>query len=191
MGRVKQTKIPSLANSEKQGKQPQPESEPNTDQTQDALANKALGTSNGSTSTPTATKSPRKHIASKEAQQKLKGGGLRTGEKEKKEKKPHRFRPGTVALREIRKYQKSTDLLIRRLPFQRLCREIANEIGLLEEGVRFRSEALGALQEGAEAYMIHLLDQCNLSALHAHRVTIMGKDMTFVRELEKRNKGVN
>ncbi len=54
-------------------------------------------------------------------------------------KKPHRYRPGTVALREIRKYQKSTDLLIRKLPFQRLVREIAQDF---KNDLRFQSSAI-------------------------------------------------
>ena len=67
----------------------------------------------------TGGKAPRKHIAHKQASKKVvAAGGV---------KKPHRFRPGTVALREIRRFQKSTELLIRKLPFQRLVREIASE----------------------------------------------------------------
>ena len=66
-------------------------------------------------------------------------------------KKPHRYRPGTVALREIRKYQKSTELLIRKLPFQRLVREIAQDF---KTDLRFQSSAVLALQEAAEAYLI-------------------------------------
>src|ERR1700719_2463771 len=62
-------------------------------------------------------------------------------------KKPHRFRPGTVALREIRRYQKSTELLIRKLPFQRLVRELAQEF---KTDLRFQSTAILALQEFAE-----------------------------------------
>ena len=58
-------------------------------------------------------------------------------------KKPHRYRPGTVALREIRRYQKSTELLIRKLPFQRLVREIAQDF---KTDLRFQSAAIGALQ---------------------------------------------
>ncbi|KAF2310065.1 hypothetical protein GH714_006404 [Hevea brasiliensis] len=66
-------------------------------------------------------------------------------------KKPHRYRPGTVALREIRKYQKSTELLIRKLPFQRLVREIAQDF---KTDLRFQSHAVLALQEAAEAYLV-------------------------------------
>ena len=68
-------------------------------------------------------------------------------------KKPHRFRPGTVALREIRRFQKSTDLLIRRLPFQRLVREIAQEF---KSDLRFQTSAVQAIQEAAEACLVGL-----------------------------------
>jgi len=70
-------------------------------------------------------------------------------------KKPHRYRPGTVALREIRRYQKGTDLLIRKLPFQRLVREIAQ---LFKAELRFQSTAILALQEAAEAYLVGLFE---------------------------------
>ena len=70
-------------------------------------------------------------------------------------KKPHRYRPGTVALREIRKYQKSTELLIRKLPFQRLVREIAQDF---KTDLRFQSTAIMALQEAAEAYLVGLFE---------------------------------
>ena len=65
------------------------------------------------------------------------------------------YRPGTVALREIRKYQKTTDLLIRKLPFQRLVREIAQES---KADLRFQSAAIGALQEASEAYLVSLFE---------------------------------
>ncbi|XDV17244.1 hypothetical protein PO909_023141, partial [Leuciscus waleckii] len=67
-------------------------------------------------------------------------------------KKPHRYRPGTVALREIRRYQKSTELLIRKLPFQRLVREIAQDF---KTDLRFQSSAVMALQEASEAYLVN------------------------------------
>ena len=95
-------------------------------------------------------------------------------------KKPHRFRPGTVALREIRKYQKSTDLLIRKRPFQRLVREIAQDE---RPDLRFQSAALLALQEAAEAYLVGLFEDTNLCAIHAKRVTIMPKDMHLARRI--------
>ena len=95
-------------------------------------------------------------------------------------KKPHRYRPGTVALREIRKYQKSTDLLIRKLPFQRLVREIALDF---KTDLRFQSSAVLALQEAAEAYLVGLFEDTNLAAIHAKRVTIMPKDIQLARRI--------
>ncbi|KDQ49889.1 hypothetical protein JAAARDRAFT_97844, partial [Jaapia argillacea MUCL 33604] len=95
-------------------------------------------------------------------------------------KKPHRFRPGTVALREIRRYQKSTDLLIRKLPFQRLVREIAQEF---KTDLRFQSSAVAALQEASESYLISLFEDTNLAAIHAKRVTIQPKDLALARRL--------
>jgi histone H3 len=95
-------------------------------------------------------------------------------------KKAHRFRPGTVALREIRKYQKSTELLIRKLPFQRLVREIAQEF---KTDLRFQSSAIAALQEASEAYLVGLFEDTNLCAIHAKRVTIMPKDMQLARRI--------
>jgi histone H3/H4 len=95
-------------------------------------------------------------------------------------KKPHRFRPGTVALREIRRYQKSTELLIRKLPFQRLVREIA---GQFSENLRFQASAVAALQEACEAYLVGLFEDTNLCALHAKRVTIQPKDMSLARRI--------
>lgn len=95
-------------------------------------------------------------------------------------KKPHRYRPGTVALREIRKYQKSTDFLISKLPFQRLVREIAQDYKC---DLRFQTTALMALQEAAEAYMVGLMEDTNLCAMHAKRVTIMPKDMQLARRI--------
>lgn len=95
-------------------------------------------------------------------------------------KKARRYRPGTVALREIRQYQKSTDLLIRKLPFQRLVREIAQEFKC---DVRFQSTALLALQEASEAYIVGLFEDTNLCAIHAKRVTIMPKDIRLARRI--------
>ena len=91
-----------------------------------------------------------------------------------KKMRPQRYRPGTVALREIRRYQKSSELLIRRMPFQRLVREIAQTHNPY---VRFQSGAILALQESAEAYLVGLLEDSNLCAIHAKRVTIMPKDI--------------
>ena len=94
-------------------------------------------------------------------------------------KKPHRFRPGTVALREIRKYQKSTDLLIRKLPFQRLVREIAQDF---KTDLRFQSSAVLALQEASEAYLVSLFEDTNLAAIHAKRVTMQVFALSFLVE---------
>jgi len=94
--------------------------------------------------------------------------------KEEAAKKRHRYRPGTVALREIRRYQKSTELLIRKLPFQRLVKEIA---ATLKEDLRFQAAAIMALQEASEAYLVALFEDTNLCAIHAKRVTIKDIDM--------------
>ena len=95
-------------------------------------------------------------------------------------KRPHRFRPGTVALREIRRYQKSTDLLISRLPFRRLVREIAQDF---KTDLRFAVQTMAALQEAAEAYLVGLFEDANLCAIHAKRVTIMPKDIQLARRI--------
>ena len=92
-------------------------------------------------------------------------------------KKPRRYRPGTVALREIRRYQKSTDLLIRKLPFQRLVRDIAQSFKIRGEVPRFQSTAVLALQEASEAFLVGVFEDTNLCAIHAKRVTIMNRDM--------------
>ncbi|KAG1815435.1 histone H3 [Suillus variegatus] len=125
----------------------------------------------------TGGKAPRKQLAVKSAGKKATihahaaTGGV---------KKPHRFRPGTVALREIRRYQKSTELLIRKLPFQRLVREIAQDF---KTDLRFQSSAVMALQEAAEAYLVSLFEDTNLAAIHAKRVTIQPKDLALARRL--------
>jgi histone H3 len=95
-------------------------------------------------------------------------------------KKPHRYRPGTVALRDIRKYQKSTELLIRKVPFQKLVREITQDY---KTDIRFQSNALLALQEAAEAYLVGLFEDTNVCAIHAKRVTILPKDMQLARRI--------
>ena len=79
-------------------------------------------------------------------------------------KKPHRYRPGTVALCEIRRYQKSTEMLIRKLPFQCLVREIAQDF---KADIRFQSAAIMAMQEALEAYLVGLFEDSNLCAIHA------------------------
>ncbi|XP_036200754.1 uncharacterized protein LOC118673713 [Myotis myotis] len=102
----------------------------------------------------TGGKAPRKQLATKAARKSAPAtGGV---------KKPHRYRPGTVALREIRRYQKSTELLIRKLPFQRLVREIAQDF---KTDLRFQSSAVMALQEACEAYLVGLFEDTNLCHL--------------------------
>ncbi|KAH7140543.1 histone-fold-containing protein [Dactylonectria macrodidyma] len=94
-----------------------------------------------------------------------------------------RYRPGTVALREIRHYQGHTKLLMLKLPFARLVREIALTVRPRGEGMRWQSQAIQALQEAAEAFMVHLFEDTNLCAIHAKRVTIMQKDIQLARRI--------
>ena len=94
--------------------------------------------------------------------------------------KPHRYRAGTVALQDIRHFQKTSALLIRKLPFQRLVREIAQDF---KTDLRFQSAAILCLQEAAEAYLVRLFDDANLCAIHARRVTIMPKDILLARRI--------
>ena len=127
----------------------------------------------------TGGKAPRKELATKAARMTANfyganfygAGAIR---------RPHRYRPGTVALRQIRKYQKSTELLIRKLPFQRLVREITEDY---RSSLCFQSTAIMALQEAAEAYLVGIMEDTNLCALHAKRVTIMPKDMQLARRI--------
>ena len=111
----------------------------------------------------TGGKAPRKFLATMAARKEVRTrtpsyGGI---------KKPHRYRPGTIALRQIRKYQ-------------RLVREIAQDYKC---DLRFQSTAIMALQEAAEAYLVSLMEDTNLAAIHAKRVTIMSKDMQLARRI--------
>ena len=119
----------------------------------------------------TGGKAPRKQLATKAARKTPVAGGI---------KKPHRYRPGTVALREIRRYQKSTELLIRKLPFQRLVRELAQDF---KTDLRFQGSAVLAIQEATEAYLVGLFEDTNLAAIHARRVTIQPKDIQLARRI--------
>jgi histone H3 len=122
----------------------------------------------------TGGKAPRKQLATKAARKSAPAtGGV---------KKAKRFRPGTVALREIRKYQKNTNLLIQKLPFQRLVREIAQDF---MSNLRFQSHAIQALQEASEAYLTGMFEDANLCAIHAKRVTIMPKDIQLARRIRR------
>ena len=131
----------------------------------------------------TGGKAPRIHLATKAAR--IAGpvsGGI---------KKPRRYCPGTVALRQIRKYQKTTDLLLRKAPFQRLIREISLDF---KSNLRYQGSAILALQEASKDYLVRLLEDTNMCAIHSKRVTIMPKDIQLARHirgeirLEKDNK---
>ncbi|XP_028634778.1 histone H3.3-like [Grammomys surdaster] len=119
----------------------------------------------------TGGKAPRKQLATKAARKSAPStGGV---------KKP-RYRPGTVALHDIRRYQKSTELLIRKLSFRRLVRETVQDF---KTDLCFQSAAIGALQEASEAYLVGLFEDTNLCAIHAKHVTIMPKDNQLARRI--------
>merc|ERR1712043_94687 len=106
-------------------------------------------------------KRPRKELVSKTSKKSAPAmGGI---------KKPHRFRPGTVAIRVIRK-----------LPFQRLVKDLAHE---KSPELRFQRTAMLALQEAVEAYLVGLFEDTNLCAIHARRVTIMVRDVKLARRI--------
>jgi len=128
---------------------------------------------------PIATKEPRKKVTKQRVPAPTKAnptGQPLTGAQKRK----HRYRPGTRALMEIRRFQKTTDLLIRRLPFARLCREIAD---VYLKNCKFQGAALLALQEAAEYYLVDLFEHTNLAAIHAKRVSIFPKDMQLARRI--------
>ena len=110
-----------------------------------------------------------------------KQGGIRLSTKAPRAvRKRQRYKPGTVAIREIRRYQKSTELLIRKLPFQRLVREIAQDI---KTDLRFQASAMLAMQEAAEFHIVEVFERANLCALHANRVTVQTKDVQLARRI--------
>mmetsp|Transcript_5967 Transcript_5967/g.8982 ORF Transcript_5967/g.8982 Transcript_5967/m.8982 type:complete len:138 (+) Transcript_5967:84-497(+) len=115
------------------------------------------------------------------AQRRLTGNGNQSGRQRK--------RPGEKALQEIRKYQRSTELLIRKLPFARLVKEI--QMSFTSEGLSYQwqGSALIALQEAAEAHLTSLFEDANFAAIHAKRVTIMPKDIHLARRLRGRRYG--
>lgn len=100
-------------------------------------------------------------------------GGIKSG-------KQRRFRPGTVAIREIKRYQKATTFMLSKAPFQRFIRAICEGI---DAQLRFQSQALIALQEAAESYLTGLFEDANLCAIHASRVTVMKKDLELARRI--------
>ena len=109
-------------------------------------------------------------------------------------KKPHRYHPGLLTLREIHKYQQSMESLIRRTPFNKLIKEISQEYRICPEGsgtpsvqVRFQSTALAALQEGAENFLVGLFEDVNLLAVHTKRVTVMPCDIRLALRIRGDN----
>ena len=130
-------------------------------------------------------KQPRKHLSKKS----LCLGATPTGGI----KKPHRYRPGLVVLREIRQYQKSTECLIKKSPFQKLIREISQEYQICPQGpgtpsmqMRFQSTTIAALWEAAENFMVGLFEDVNLLAVHAKRVMVMPRDIRLALRIKRR-----
>lgn len=91
--------------------------------------------------------------------------------------------PSRLALYEIEKYQRSTALLIQKIPFAKLVKEVTEEFADASRDIRWQSMAILALQEASEAYLVGLLEHTNLLALHAKRITIMKKDMQLARRI--------
>lgn len=96
--------------------------------------------------------------------------------------KKRRARPGTAALKDIRKYQSTGELLIQKLPFQRLVREIAQD---MKNDIRFRAKAILALQEASEAFLVQHFEDANLLAIHGGRTTIQARDLQLVRRMRR------
>lgn len=109
----------------------------------------------------------------------IKNGGL---------KRTRRFRPGTVALREIRRYQNSTELLIRKLPFQRLVREITQDYHV---GMRYQRSAMNALQVAAEAYLVNIIDASYATTILRKHSLLEVKDMRHVMKMRQRFRSVS
>eukprot|EP00035_Acanthoeca_spectabilis_P023049 m.447364 g.447364 ORF g.447364 m.447364 type:complete len:146 (-) comp19508_c0_seq1:169-606(-) len=114
------------------------------------------------------------------------GGSSQSGEAKQPQKR--RARPGVVALKEIRRYQKSTDLLMRKLPFARVVREVS--LNFSTTSLRWQASAISALQEASEAFLVHLFEDANLCAIHAKRVTIMTKDIQLARRIRGPTNGL-
>ena len=105
----------------------------------------------------------------------------------RKQLTPRRHKPGTVALREIRLYQKSTHLLIRKAPFARIVKQILLERHPFGADFRWQQAAIACLQEASEAFLVCFLTDANLCAIHAKRVTLMPRDMHLIRRLRGPN----
>ncbi|CAI4044849.1 hypothetical protein SKDZ_11G1580 [Saccharomyces kudriavzevii ZP591] len=115
-----------------------------------------------------------RYVRQKRRQKQMKQGLKRVEKK---------YSPSELALYEIRKYQRSTDLLISKIPFARLVKEVTDEFTTKDQDLRWQSMAIMALQEASEAYLVGLLEHTNLLALHAKRITIMKKDMQLARRI--------
>ena len=109
------------------------------------------------------------------------GGVAAGGERQKKRK----YRPGTRALMEIRHYQKSVEFLIRKLPFQRVVREVTQNLGVIDD-LRFTPDAIFALQEASEVFLVNLMEDANLCTIHRGRITITPKDYHLVMRMRER-----
>lgn len=101
------------------------------------------------------------------------------GEKEVEKKNLKRYRPGPMSLREIKKYQNSTDLIMPKLSFQRVVREISQQVAFKTFDFRYQAAALYALHEAAESFLVGLFEDTNLCATHAKRVTILPRDISL------------
>ncbi|GAV56920.1 Histone domain-containing protein [Cephalotus follicularis] len=132
-------------------------------------------TTRGTSSTPAGSPNPNRQNPSAAATG-------RNAPQGKQSNKPHRYRPGTVALREIRRYQKTWNLLIPHASFIRNVREITQQFAS-PEITRWTAEALVALQEAAEDFLVNLFSNSMLCAIHAKRVTLMKKDFELARRL--------
>ena len=137
----------------------------------------------GAQKQPTAGTSGMKHTSIKLAKQAGTQKQLMAGTSGNEQKAKHRYRPGTRALMEIRQYQKSIEFLIRKLPFQRLVGEIAQEFNT---DLHFTSDAIFALQEASEVYLVNLMEDGNLCTIHREQITISPKDFNLVMRMRER-----
>lgn len=124
-------------------------------------------------------KAPRKGMSAKSARKSVPASSGPSAAAPKKT----RFKAGALALKEIRKYQKSTDLLIRKRPFQRMVRELSKG----REGMRFQASAIVAFQEAVENFLTNLIEDAYRCVLHAKRVTLLPKDICLVYKIKYAN----
>jgi histone H3/H4 len=123
----------------------------------------------------------RRSVSSRRAQQ-LEQPAVR--EQQQPARRRHRFRPGSRALMEIRHFQRSTDLLLRKLPFRRLVMEtLQDHFARPGHTYRWQSTALDAMQHAAETYLVELFEDAQLCACHAKRITIMRRDIQLARRI--------